>query len=589
MNDEDKAPGARSRVLDDPISISDQVIQLAETSKEISIVSAIGGFHLIYNNFFEVYKNVLHKYKRGEHKGIRWVSTIDKDSTNADLEVIKTFVDLGMQIKHVKTLPPMNFAVSNDMINATIDEMKGGEMVQSLLTSNDSNYVEHFYSIFLKLWSDGIDGGDRMRDVENGHYFADIEIIQDPRLGLKRARELVGSAKEEVLIIFATANAFRRQLKAGGFEILTRLAHNGVETRILMPPDSGNRINETINEIRGLYPQLEFRTLEEFLQINISIVVVDKKDCFVLEVRDDTEVDSESALGTSTYSNSRSIVLSYASIFDSLWKKSEMYEQLEIHDKMQKEFINIAAHELRTPIQPLLLSVESLRERMPDDEQVSIIKRNARRLQILVNNILDVTRMEAGLLRLEKDIVNLRDVILNVVKDLESQVSEQKLEIIYDNIDGNNSSSLREEQHDDDDDEKLKERKKKKKEKKGEKDILVEADKERLTQVICNLLSNAIKFTSNGTVYIQVEKENDKNKKEVIVNIKDTGLGVPPEISSRLFTKFATTSFEGTGLGLFIAKNIVEAHGGKIWYANNPDGIGATFSFSLPVRPQQRP
>jgi signal transduction histidine kinase len=116
---------------------------------------------------------------------------------------------------------------------------------------------------------------------------------------------------------------------------------------------------------------------------------------------------------------------------------------------------------------------------------------------------------------------------------------------------------------------------------------IVEADKDRITQVISNILNNAIKFASNqkeGTVSVTLEK-NHSNRGEVIVNIRDTGEGIHQEILPRLFTKFATKSFSGTGLGLYISKSIIEAHGGRMWAQNNSDGQGggATFTFTLPL------
>jgi two-component system sensor histidine kinase VicK len=111
--------------------------------------------------------------------------------------------------------------------------------------------------------------------------------------------------------------------------------------------------------------------------------------------------------------------------------------------------------------------------------------------------------------------------------------------------------------------------------------IYVYADKTRLYQVIVNLINNAIKFTPGGTIsVIATVKGNDD---EVIISIKDNGTGIDPEILPRLFTKFASKSDIGTGLGLFISKNIVEAHGGKMWAENNPDGKGAIFTFTLPL------
>src|SRR5215213_3628499 len=228
-------------------------------------------------------------------------------------------------------------------------------------------------------------------------------------------------------------------------------------------------------------------------------------------------------------------------------------EQLKVHANMQNEFINIAAHELRTPIQPILGLSETLKSEIKDNEQLTLIdaiSRNAKRLRRLTENILDVTRIESKSLKLHKEQFNLNDVIVNTINDITGKRyfnnKKDDIKILYET-----------------------------------KDIIVKADKERLSQVIFNLLSNAIKFTKEGGGSISVNTEKEDN--HILVSVKDTGSGIDSEILPRLFTKFATKSFEGTGLGLFISKSIIEAHGGKIWAENNSNRNGATFSFSLPI------
>ncbi|HYT01322.1 MAG TPA: sensor histidine kinase [Candidatus Acidoferrum sp.] len=242
------------------------------------------------------------------------------------------------------------------------------------------------------------------------------------------------------------------------------------------------------------------------------------------------------------------------SLTDSNKQLAIVNEELKIHDKLQKEFINIAAHELRTPIQPILSLTEVLRSKIKDSEQLEILDaaiRNAKRLRRLTEDILDITKIEGKSLQLEKEQFNLYEVILNVVQDYKNQqIENPSLDIKILSDDAN-------------------------------KEIVINADKSRIAQVISNLLSNAIKFTQHGTVLITVEKK--KDNKEVIVSMKDTGSGLDPEILPRLFSKFASKSFKGTGLGLFISKSIMEAHGGKIWAENNANGKGATFYFTLPT------
>jgi signal transduction histidine kinase len=234
------------------------------------------------------------------------------------------------------------------------------------------------------------------------------------------------------------------------------------------------------------------------------------------------------------------------------------YEKLKEADKAQKEFINVAAHELRTPIQPVLGLSEILQSKIKDSKQcelLDVITRNAKRLQRLSEDILDVTKIESQSLILNKEQFNLNDVISNAIQDHKSEIEKANgnLKLLYETNDDN-----------------------------GDDNIFVEADRIRLSQVISNLIRNAVKFTKEGVIVITSRKENNNNN-QVIISVKDTGSGIDPEILPRLFSKFATKSFEGTGLGLFISKSIIEAHGGRIWAENNADRNGATFSFSIPI------
>ncbi|HYT41801.1 MAG TPA: HAMP domain-containing sensor histidine kinase, partial [Methylomirabilota bacterium] len=360
-----------------------------------------------------------------------------------------------------------------------------------------------------------------------------------------------------------TANAFRRQMDQGLLELLMEATEErGVQVRILIPADKG--IKDTIDHAAKICPQVDFRVAEEKLQTRITIVLIDKKDCMIVELRDDTKESSYYAAGLATYSNSKSIISSYVSIFESLWKQNELYEQLKIHNKMQEEFINVAAHELRTPMQPIIGLTETLRSQITDIKQLELLEitiRNVKRLMRLSDDILDVTRIEGKSLQLKKEKFNLNDVILNAMNDItlgREFLNNENMRLSY-----------------------------------NPQDILIEADKQRITQVVSNLLDNAVKFIKqggrSGTVIVDIEKKTvrrtgQENKEHVVVvRIKDDGPGIDPEIMPRLFTKFAAKSDIGTGLGLFISKSIIEAHGGKIWAENNLDGKGATFTFSMPV------
>src|ERR687889_1778488 len=429
-----------SKVLENPDEIFKQIIHLGETSNELSIVSSFGGMQLIYNNFFDLYKKILDKYRRGEGKGIKWICSINEES----IDLTKIFVNIGMKLRHVKSLTPMNFAVGDKELNATVESMEGGKMVRSLLTSNEPIYVKHFSSIFEELWNNGIDADDRIRDIEEGIDQANIENISNPKEGIKRAWSIIRSAKEEVLIMFSSANAVRRQKDMGGLQLLKEASEErNVKVRLLIPADE-DITSTTIKEVKSTYPQVDIRIIDKSLQTRITIVLVDKKECVIVELKDDTEDNSYNASGLTTYSNSKSIVSSYISIFESIWKETKLYEQLEesnkqlelanehleIHDKMQKEFINIAAHELRTPIQPILGLAEVLSSKTGRIEQynelIDAIIRNAKRLQRLTEDILDVTKIESNSLILNKQKFILNDLVFGIVE-------EHKYEIRSDN------------------------------------------------------------------------------------------------------------------------------------------------------------
>jgi signal transduction histidine kinase len=240
-----------------------------------------------------------------------------------------------------------------------------------------------------------------------------------------------------------------------------------------------------------------------------------------------------------------------------LWNSRVLAEKLKEADRLQREFIHIAAHELRTPIQPILGMaelIESTLQKKKDasinHEEIEIIARNARRLLKLSEDVLDIARIESNSIVLHKSLFNLKDVLILLIEDCKKQIQ----------MDGRYVKILYQQPH----------------------DIEVYADKERIMQVLGNLLSNALKFTKQGTITVCTEQNNnDKNK--LTVKIIDSGLGIDHDLLLRLFTKFATKSEHGTGLGLYISKSIVEAHGGKIWADNNSDGRGATFSFTLTI------
>jgi hypothetical protein len=187
-----------TKIMDNQDEIIKQIIHLSEVSSGLSVVSNHGGLQLTYNSFLDLCKKVLEKQKRGEGEGIRWIMRIEKDS----VKLVKKFLKLGVKIRHVKNLAPINFAVSKYGLIATVEEMTGGGMIQNLLTSNEGSYIKHFSSMFEQLWKEGIDAQYRIKDIEEKVGIAEIEIIRNPVDSIARGWDMVIGAKRDQCFVF---------------------------------------------------------------------------------------------------------------------------------------------------------------------------------------------------------------------------------------------------------------------------------------------------------------------------------------------------------------------------------------------------
>jgi two-component system sensor histidine kinase VicK len=504
---------------------------------------------------FEAYKNnYVDIIKRGGK--IRLITEITKENLHycKELETIVT------EMRHLEGLTG-GIAVSESEYMSTTT-LREKQLLTQVFYSNADEVVKQGQYVFDTFWYKAIPAEDRIREIEEGIKPDFIETIRDPTRVQNIAFDLVKSSKEEILTIFSTSNAFFRQERVGGIALLNEAAKDSNRNvRILVPYHakieelikSWEISNDTTNN-KDKTQKIIIRFLDPALQTKVSLLIVDRKSSLAVELKDDTQEIIQHAIGLSSYSNSKSTVLTYVSIFETLWQQTEMYEHLKVHDKMQKEFINIAAHELRTPVQPILGLSEILQSKVKDKEQLrllDVISRNAKRLKNLTENILDVTKIESDRLKINRKIFNLNDIVTNLLADYKKEDQSKSYRQIKLFFSGNNDKST-----------------------------TIYGDKERITQVISNLLSNAIKFTDEGG---EISLHIKRDTQHVIVSVRDNGQGIDPEIYPRLFTKFATNSVVGTGLGLYISKNIIEAHGGRIWAENNLDGKGATFSFVLPI------
>lgn len=331
----------------------------------------------------------------------------------------------------------------------------------------------------------------------------------------------------------------------------------------------------------------------------------------------DYSVDDNSNNSCSSSSKRSQETLPSSEIYNALLESNKLQrftiDRLRMKCDKQAEFISIAAHELKTPIIPILGTLELLQDRVnyAGEEDINIRRsdfetlcRNAQRLERIASSILEDTRIENQSLDLRLEYFDLIEVVLNVIKDFTRcpTYNEKHLDIklllpqlrpksIQESTTKRNNRKQEAQNEDEDANQKQQQQR-----------IYVHADKIRITQVISHIIDNALKTTverdirntfnmsvdreyaTRSIVLITIEKNQDS--REVVISVRDEGKGIEPEVSDRLFEKFATKSLFGTGLGLYISKNIVEAHGGRIWGANNDIGMGATFAFSLPIKYQ---
>jgi two-component system, OmpR family, sensor histidine kinase VicK len=450
---------------------------------------------------------------------------------------------------------------------------------QQAIYSNVGEVIEQQHYIFDNLWNKSIGANEKIREIEEGIEAEFYEVITDNEKAKDVYIDLAKSIENEALLLFANSKAVLRSDKLGIIDYLIeasakrRGTMKGATIRIICPSTAEN--SHVINKILEKAPDIR---IQNSSGSHSGLFVVDRSKFMRFELKEPRSEEFSEAIGFVVYSNSKVGVNSSTAFFELLWNERIQYEKLREYErlkevqKMKDEFINVAAHELRTPIQPILGLSELVRSKLKVEDGelmqfLDIITRNAKRLQQLTEDILDVTKIESQSLKLNKEKFDINNKILNVIKDVEKQISDSnKLKLLF--------IEPRE-------------------------PIFIDADKGRIYQVIANLLNNAIKFTKEGTILVSVrmtqKKGGNKEEKEegrdygssssrhVIVSVKDSGAGIDPEILPRLCTKFATKSDKGTGLGLYISKSIIEAHGGKIWAENNSDGKGATFTFSLPI------
>jgi two-component system sensor histidine kinase VicK len=460
----------------------------------------------------------------------------------------------------------MNDIDANFALNETeyLGSITISEHNQQAIYSNVTEIVEQQHSIFETLWNKSIPAEDIVEEIEQGTEPEFFEIIVDSQKATEIYLHLAKSLQKEGLLLFADERALVRAEKLGVLDYLIKASsQRHAAIKIICPLDESN--SEIVKQISQQAPDVKILNGGSSQS---GLFIADEKEFLRFDLKDPKAAGFSQAIGFIVHSNSKSSVSSSRSMFELIWnehiqyRKIKEYERQKEADKLKDEFINIAAHELRTPIQPILGLTQiiyskidadvSQYEKQKQKEMLEVVIRNANRLQRLSEDILDVTRIESQNLNLKPEPLNLDEIISNAINDAKRSHTIKNVNLLY-----------QPDKYDDD-------------------SVFIQADRGRLNQVISNLISNAIRFTKEGSIIVNAKKEENENK--VIVSVKDTGIGIHPDILPRLFQKFATKSYQGTGLGLYISKSIVEAHGGTMWAENNVDVVsGCTFYFTLPV------
>ncbi|MFL6385226.1 MAG: sensor histidine kinase, partial [Nitrososphaeraceae archaeon] len=464
---------------------------------------------------------------------LRYLTEITKDNISYCKELM-TIVD---ELRHLEGIKG-NFMINEIEYLSPVVFVAEEKVASQIIYSNVKEIVEQQQYIFDSFWDRAIPAQQRTSEIENGIESEFLEVISDNKKAAENYIDLAKSVEKEALVLFANSKAIIRADRLGVLDSLINASKNkGALVKIISPiTDENSQIVEKICEKAPNIRILNGGSSHS------GLMVVDNTKFLRFGIKEPKAEEFSGAIRFVEYSNSKVGVYSSRSFFELLWNEHIQYEQLKAHDKMQKEFINIAAHELRNPIQPIIGLSEVLRSRTKNTDEhefLDAIIRSAKRLQQLTENILNVAQIENHSLKLNKERFNLTVLIINILKDYRNQLEKDKDNNNHDNGKGiGNVKLLYTNGHGKGYD--------------GNEDLIfVEADQVRIAQVISNLINNAIKFTkvdvgeSTEDKTITIIVDNNKEDKAVVVSVEDTGSGIDPEIFPKLFSKFVTNSDAG--------------------------------------------
>src|SRR5918994_5834847 len=485
-SNQERAKDERTEMLTGPEVTTKKTWEFfSNVSKKIDGCASSEAIPVVMTVFRDAYKGMK---KRGIK--IRSVTDITKDN----LKHCKDLMQYA-EVRHISHLIG-NFGVSEtEYIVAPM--MKEGQPLPKLIYSNSKEMVEQQQNIFDIFWSKAIPAEQRIKEIEEDREEEFFQVINNPEIATEIYVNLAKSVKSSALLLLPSSKALIREYKLGVLDHLLQVSKkkHSQDIRIICSIDDNNT-----QIIRWLYEEApNIKIINNRINLPTNLFIVNDDTLFRAELLDPQADTISKAFGFATYSNSKPTVGAFRSFFELLWHSYETNEKLQEADKVQREFINIAAHELRTPIVPILNLSELLysnakgRQRQVQEEQqkemLGIILRNANRLHQLTEDIMDVTRIESQTLQIRKERFNLNDAIVDFVEHYRKQIANGNVKVMYEPGGGI---------------------------------ILVEADRQRLIQVISNLLNNAIKFTKEGTVTVTTTSSSIIKRKDAE---RDTGEG----------------------------------------------------------------
>jgi signal transduction histidine kinase len=508
------------------------------TSDEINIYADVTGHAL--STSLDSYLEALRYLKE---KGVRIRCITEISETN--IRSCKLLMDVVPDMRHLDGLRGA-FGVTDREYLATATTHQKEKPVSHAIYSNVRELIEVQKHIFETLWNKSVPGERKIKEIEDGTEPEFLEVMNDSKRSTEIIINLADSITKDALILLPNSKSMVRLHKLGIVDKLFDASKKrNAKIRIICPINDENKVlvdhlSATATNIKVL----------DGTEGETGMIVVDNSKFFIAEVKGLSN-EFAKTIGFGLFSNSTAIIKSIKSFFEVLWKSDELNEKLKNHEKLQAEFINIASHEMKTPIQSILTYSELLcSESEKNSTFEEAILRNASRLKLLSNNLLDLTRIQSNTLVIRKEKFDITGLISTIVDDFQNQI---KISMVNPEVD------LKFEYD-------------------GQMFIL--ADKERIAQAVTNIVNNAVKFTEKGTIHVLLKNEKDR----ITVSVNDNGPGIDPEIMPNLFTKFTTKHHSGTGVGLYISKKIIEAHDGQIWARNRSNGKGSVFAFSLPIK-----